>query len=149
MTFDWQQTLTFSAMEQSDIGDHIITVQASLRDFPSVSPVQSDITVTIEGCIVQSLSFIPPEKEYTYDIHLSEQPLIFSYAEFTQEPDCNYPVDYEIANKWLNFGYYSELPEFFQLREEEKQFIIETSDVFDVGQYYVSIRGSVSDQYQN
>ena len=87
-------------------------MQASLADFPSVSPVQSDISVTIEGCIVQALTFIQPELKYTYDIHLSEQPLVFSYEEFTQEPNCNYPVDYQIANKLLNFGYYSDLPEF-------------------------------------
>ena len=74
-------------------------MQASLADYPSVSPVQSDISVTIEGCVVQALTFFQPEQKYTYDIHLSEQPLFFSYEEFAQQPDCNYPIDYQIALK--------------------------------------------------
>ena len=50
-------TLTFTARDSKDIGDHFITLQASLSAYPEVAPVVTDLFVSIAGCKLQSLIF--------------------------------------------------------------------------------------------
>ena len=57
MKFDGIKTITVTATEISDIGDHFITLKASMTNYPSVATADTILHVVIEGCTIETLSF--------------------------------------------------------------------------------------------
>ena len=110
MTFDGLATVTLEATDPNDVRDHFITVRSSLALYPSISPKDTILVVTIRACTVSTLSFTQVDLQL-YSTYAMPS-LSFSYEEFTQEPDCGYDLEYNIRDKDTNTGAYSPLPSF-------------------------------------
>ena len=63
-----------------------------------------------------------------------------------QEPDCGYPLDYQVMLK-ESTETYSDLPDFMTLNG--KEISIDSADAENVKSYIISVRGSVSSSYPN
>ena len=72
----------------------------------------------------------------------------FSADFFTLTPLCGYDLDYLIQIKDLNTGLYSPLPNWL-LNLADLDFSVQTDDPSNVGEYHISIIGSVPTIYMN
>ena len=73
MTFDGVKTLEFEATDKNDIGDHTVTVRASLTNYPEIDPIESIVEVSIQGCIVSTLfPGASSDETFEYDLVLSQ-----------------------------------------------------------------------------
>ena len=67
---------------------------------------------------------------------------------FTMEPACGYTLDYQIRVKDPLTGSYSPLPSFIKYKGGF-DFIVETNDPANVGNYLIAITGSVPTQFMD
>ena len=85
MKFDGERTLEFRSTNSDDIGQILIAFTASLMDYPAVASSETVLLfVEIKECVVESLSFEQVEPQvYTLFSTSPDQPLVFSFAEFS------------------------------------------------------------------
>ena len=87
-----------------------------------------------------------PVADQLYIVYTSAK--LFSADFFTLTPLCGYNLDYQIQIKDLNTGTYTPLPSFL-LNPADFNFSVQTDDPSNVGEYHISIIGSVPTLYMN
>ena len=96
-------------------------------------------------CIVTDMDEVPVADQL-YIVYNSAK--LFSADFFTLTPTCGYDLDYLIQIKDLTTGVYTPLPSWIS-NVADLDFSVQTDDPSNVGEYHISILGSVPTLYMD
>ena len=119
--------------------DYVVQVRVSLADYPQIAPVSATVTCKVLTCKLDNL-VAPDDLQATYYIRTHQ--IEVGFAEFTQKPDCGYPITYSFEQ-----ASGSDLPAWISASEAEKLLSIVSYDINDQGQYTILVTGSTPEGY--
>ena len=113
---------------------YTVQVRVSLKDYPDVEPITSTVNCKIFNCRLTDLT-APEDLSQVYYIRTNE--LSVQFADFTQEPDCGYPIEYS----------FSDLPAWIESDSGDRSLALQSQDINDQGKYVINVIGSTPVEY--
>ena len=125
----------------SDVGSHLIEARVFLQEYPAVA-ASASFTVTIGYCEVSDMQQKTVAAQL-YSIFAAAH--LFTADPFTMTPACGYDLDYSVQLRDSVTGVYLPLPAWItsSVGVSTIDFSVQTDDPSNVGEYHISITGSV------
>jgi len=128
--------LTLLSTNKNDVGSVRVTIEAYLSEYPSVV-TSTTFTATITACSVASLQpTTTPDQRYD----VNNPATTFTINPFTQVPNCESPVTYQVFMSSDNLNF-SGLPPW--ITRNLMQLRVATSDFSLIGIYWLRVTATV------
>ena len=90
--------ISLSPSVNSEIGTIQISIVTKLINYPSVTQATSSFVLTVQPCIVTTLSFTASPLSVSYSIFSAQITQVYTDAIMIQTPLCGYSIDFTFTS---------------------------------------------------